>query len=230
MLDRCRTGRRSGLRLELAAGPGGADREIKAAAVSELAEPGPWLQGGELLLTIGLLLPKTATAASLPRGPRRRRGAGARAGPGCAAAPPGGAGRADHRRRRDRHAAAHRARRGAVHRGHEAVFALPRPRRAQVLEWALESQRALTAAAVTRAGSGPLAAYRQATGATAVVVDLLGRVLPNPIPAASNWSQQLRHLLDSVRARGWVRRRSTSAAAAAANCTRSARDGCGRGC
>ena len=29
---------------------------LEAAAVSELAEPGPWLQGGELLLTIGLLL------------------------------------------------------------------------------------------------------------------------------------------------------------------------------
>ena len=41
------------------AGRRGADREIEAAAVSELAHPGPWLQGGELLLTIGLLLPHT---------------------------------------------------------------------------------------------------------------------------------------------------------------------------
>ena len=47
------------LGLELVAGRGGADREIEAAAVSELANPGPWLQGGELLLTIGLLLPDT---------------------------------------------------------------------------------------------------------------------------------------------------------------------------
>ncbi len=45
------------------AGHSGADREIEAAAVSELANPGPWLQGGELLLTIGLLLPKTTAAA-----------------------------------------------------------------------------------------------------------------------------------------------------------------------
>ncbi len=44
------------LRLSVVAGHGGLDREIEAAAVSELAEPGPWLQGGELLLTIGLLL------------------------------------------------------------------------------------------------------------------------------------------------------------------------------
>src|SRR5262245_59146460 len=48
------------LKLELVAGHAQADREIEAAAVSELASPGPWLQGGELLLTIGLLLPDTA--------------------------------------------------------------------------------------------------------------------------------------------------------------------------
>jgi PucR family transcriptional regulator, purine catabolism regulatory protein len=47
------------LGLELVAGPRGSDREIEAAAVSELTHPGPWLQGGELLLTIGLLLPRT---------------------------------------------------------------------------------------------------------------------------------------------------------------------------
>src|SRR5690242_12060110 len=47
------------LGLELVAGRTGADREIEAAAVSELVHPGPWLQGGELLLTIGLLLPKS---------------------------------------------------------------------------------------------------------------------------------------------------------------------------
>ncbi len=45
------------LGLELVAGAAAADREIEAAAVSELSHPGPWLQGGELLLTIGLLLP-----------------------------------------------------------------------------------------------------------------------------------------------------------------------------
>src|ERR1700752_4095657 len=47
------------LGLELVAGHAGGEREIEAAAVSELANPGPWLQGGELLLTIGLLLPDT---------------------------------------------------------------------------------------------------------------------------------------------------------------------------
>ena len=48
------------LGFELVAGHSGAGREIEAAAVSELAHPGPWLQGGELLLTIGLLLPQTS--------------------------------------------------------------------------------------------------------------------------------------------------------------------------
>src|ERR1700752_2332856 len=47
----------SELGLELVAGHAGGEREIEAAAVSELANPGPWLQGGDLLLTIGLLLP-----------------------------------------------------------------------------------------------------------------------------------------------------------------------------
>ena len=48
------------LGLEVVAGRAGLDRAIDAAAVSELTEPGPWLQGGELLLTIGLLLDESA--------------------------------------------------------------------------------------------------------------------------------------------------------------------------
>lgn len=46
------------LGLTQVAGPT-ADRPITAAAVSELTAPGPWLQGGELLMTIGLLLEMT---------------------------------------------------------------------------------------------------------------------------------------------------------------------------
>src|SRR5690349_2546933 len=45
------------LGLRLVAGKAASAREIEAAAVSELSHPGPWLQGGELLLTIGLLMP-----------------------------------------------------------------------------------------------------------------------------------------------------------------------------
>lgn len=40
-----------------------APREIEWAHVSELSAPGPWLMGGELLLTTGLQLPDEATAA-----------------------------------------------------------------------------------------------------------------------------------------------------------------------
>jgi purine catabolism regulator len=52
------------LRLAVVAGHDELGREIEAAAVSELAEPGPWLQGGELLLTIGLLLDESDTGCA----------------------------------------------------------------------------------------------------------------------------------------------------------------------
>ena len=42
------------LRLELAAGRGGLVKEISWLHISELADPTPWLAGGELLLTTGL--------------------------------------------------------------------------------------------------------------------------------------------------------------------------------
>ncbi|MDC7336360.1 PucR family transcriptional regulator ligand-binding domain-containing protein [Streptomyces lydicus] len=38
------------------------DRTIEAATVSDLPVPGKWLQGGELLMTIGLLLPSDPAA------------------------------------------------------------------------------------------------------------------------------------------------------------------------
>lgn len=46
-----------GLRLELLAGGGGLGREVRWAHVIELADPVPWLRGGELVLTVGLGLP-----------------------------------------------------------------------------------------------------------------------------------------------------------------------------
>jgi purine catabolism regulator len=45
------------LNLQLVAGDGGLDREVTSAHVSELTSPGDWLHGGELLMTVGLLLP-----------------------------------------------------------------------------------------------------------------------------------------------------------------------------
>ena len=72
------------LNLQVVAGAAGLDREVTSAHVSELTSPGDWLRGGELLMTVGLLLPMT-----LPRLPglsvrvRGGRGRRRRAGPGA---------------------------------------------------------------------------------------------------------------------------------------------------
>jgi PucR family transcriptional regulator, purine catabolism regulatory protein len=49
----------SGLALKLVAGAAATDRRIRWVHVSELEDPTPWLQGGELLLTTGMGLGKT---------------------------------------------------------------------------------------------------------------------------------------------------------------------------
>ena len=46
------------LGLTLVAGANGSDRRVSWAHVSELSDPTPWLQGSELLMTIGLAVPK----------------------------------------------------------------------------------------------------------------------------------------------------------------------------
>jgi purine catabolism regulator len=50
------------LQLTVVAGAAGLEREITTAHVSELTSPGDWLRGGELLMTVGLLLPMNAAA------------------------------------------------------------------------------------------------------------------------------------------------------------------------
>src|SRR6185437_13827245 len=45
------------LNLQVVAGRDLLDREVTSAHVSELTSPGDWLRGGELLMTVGLLLP-----------------------------------------------------------------------------------------------------------------------------------------------------------------------------
>ena len=111
------------------AGHAGAGREIEAAAVSELAHPGPWLQGGELLLTIGLLLPDTTDGcrsylAELDAAGVQAVGLGLGAELPHQAAPERLITAADG----DRDAAADRAGSGAVHRGDEGGVRLSRPR------------------------------------------------------------------------------------------------------
>ena len=185
------------LRLEVAAGRGGLDREVTAAAVSELAEPGPWLQGGELLLTIGLLLHRYddyvahLDAAGVPA-----LGLGLGAGLRHQVVP-------------EALAAACEAVGMpllAVPDGvpfiavTKAVFALRARGERRHLEWALATQRALTAAAVTPGGlGGILAAHGRATGCAAVVVDLLGRPLAG---GPARLVDELAGLTAQVRAQG----------------------------
>src|SRR5262245_45347192 len=192
------------LGLQLVAGRSGAGREIEAAAVSELAHPGPWLQGGELLLTIGLLLPQTTDGcrsylAELDA-------AGVRAvGIGLGAELP-------HQRAPARLITA------AEEVGMplltvpdpvpfiavtKAVFAYRARAERRELEWALQTQRALTAAAVTPGGLlGILAAHREATGRTGVVIDLLGRVLAGSDRDGERLAAHMSGLLESVRDQG----------------------------
>ncbi len=52
-----------GLHLRRLAGPDGADRLVRWVAVSELEDPRPYLEGGELLLTTGMRMPATDDVA-----------------------------------------------------------------------------------------------------------------------------------------------------------------------
>ncbi|WP_197514788.1 PucR family transcriptional regulator ligand-binding domain-containing protein, partial [Mycobacterium sp. 852013-50091_SCH5140682] len=164
------------LGLSLVAGQDAArDAEIEAAAVSELARPGPWLQGGELLLTIGLLLPGDFDGC--------RDYLAALKDAGVRAIALGLGGDLPHQR------APQRLIDAADDVGlplltvpdpvpfiavTKAVFAYRARAERRELEWALQTQRALTAAAVSPGGLlGILAAHRTATGRSGVVIDLL---------------------------------------------------------
>ena len=192
------------LGLQLVAGHPGSSREIEAAAVSELAHPGPWLQGGELLLTIGFLLPSTDDGCRSYLA--ELNAAGVRAvGLGLGAELP--------------HQCASAALIVAADdigmplltvpdpvpfiAVTKAVFAYRAREERHHLEWVLQTQRALTAAAVTPGGLlGILAAHREATGRTGVVVDLLGRVLAESDPGGERLVTLLSGALDTVRDQG----------------------------
>jgi PucR family transcriptional regulator, purine catabolism regulatory protein len=192
------------LGLQLVAGHSGAGREIEAAAVSELAHPGPWLQGGELLLTIGLLLPQTSDGCRSYLAELDAAGVQA-VGLGLGAELP-------------HEAAPARLITAADEFGMplltvpdtvpfiavtKAVFAYRARAERKELEWALQTQCALTAAAVTPGGLlGILAAHRDATGRWGVVIDLLGRVLAESGPGGEQLVARLSGLLDSVRDQG----------------------------
>jgi len=197
------------LQLEVRAGRSGLDRPIAAAAVSELLTPWLWLQGGELLLTIGLLLPVTAEGC-----------AEYVHGLDAAGVPALGIGLGSDLRFQEVPAELITAADAvglpllavpepipfiAVTR---AVFAFHAQEERRRLEWALRTQRALTAAAAAPGGSAAiLAAHARATGRTGLVVDLLGRLVAESGPAESGsrgaaLADEFAPLVDAVRAQG----------------------------
>ncbi|MGW1884157.1 PucR family transcriptional regulator [Streptomyces sp. NPDC001970] len=167
------------LRLSVVAARDRLDRPIEAAHVSELLRPGAWLQGGELLMTIGLLLPVDRS--------------------GCRAyvhdVDAGGAsclvlGLGHELPYQEAPAplveAAQEAGLPLLTVPHEvpfiaitkAVFAARAAEQRLALERAYEAQRRLTAAAASGRGlTAILEAWAQATGVGAAVTDPLGRII-----------------------------------------------------
>lgn len=181
------------------------DVVVAAAAVSELTEPGSWLEGGELVLTVGFLLPSDVEGLTAYARHLRAHGVVA-LGLGLGADLP-------HRRvPAELVTAARRA--GLPLLGvpdgvpfvavTRAVFAHRDAAERARLQWALRTQRALTAAAVVPGGpAAVLAVHAQATGRTAVVVDLLGRVLAAAPPdGADALAAGLAGTVAAVRAQG----------------------------
>jgi len=192
------------LQLEVCAGRSGLDRPIGAAAVSELLTPWLWLQGGELLLTIGLLLPVT------PEGCAEYVN-----GLDAAGVPALGIGLGSDLRFQEVPAELIAAAEAvglpllavpepipfiAVT---KAVFAFHAREERRQLEWALRTQRALTAAAAAPGGSAAiLAAHAEATGRTGLVVDLLGRLLAESGSGGAALAEEFVPLVDAVRGQG----------------------------
>ncbi|GAA5128677.1 PucR family transcriptional regulator [Pseudonocardia adelaidensis] len=172
--------------------------------MSELAEPGPWLQGGELLLTIGLLLDESdpgcaAYVAGLHAAGVRALGLGLGADLRYQSAPPCLVRAAD-----DAGLPLLTVPDGvpfiAVT---KAVFAWRAREERHRLEWALHTQRALTAAAVQPGGlAGILGAYERATGRTALVVDLLERPIASSRAGHEALAGEFTGMLAMVRAQG----------------------------
>jgi len=85
----------------------------------------------------------------------------------------------------------------------KAVFAYKAREERRQLEWALQTQRALTAAAVATGGLlGILAAHQRTTGRTGVVIDLLGRVLAESGEGGERLVDELSGVIESVRGQG----------------------------
>ncbi|MFD6068288.1 PucR family transcriptional regulator [Amycolatopsis lurida] len=192
------------LRLTLVAGHSGQERVIEAAHVSELARPGEWLHGGELLMTAGVVL-----------SPDRRssRGFVRDVVEGGAAALAFGVGHGQPYREPPGELVAAAEAAGlpllvvpdevpfiAVT---KAVFAALAAEDRRALEHTVDVQRRLTVAATSGGGlNAILKVWLRATGRAAVVTDLLGRELVAVGEAAPALLTVGRTVLDEIGARG----------------------------
>ncbi|MEV5613814.1 PucR family transcriptional regulator [Streptomyces sp. NPDC052225] len=181
------------LHLSVAACPERLDRPVLAAHASELVRPGPWLQGGELLMTIGLLLPMDVTSCRAYVDDVTAAGAHALAlglGPDL-----------PHQEAPEPLVtAAREAGLPLLTVGAEvpfiavtkAVFAAQAAEQRAAVESAFETQRRLTAAAAAGGGLTPtLDAWAAATGIRAQVTDPLGRVIAGGVPDPDGASAEL---------------------------------------
>ncbi|UNO43760.1 PucR family transcriptional regulator [Streptomyces sp. MST-110588] len=179
------------------------DRPVEAAAVSDLTRPGKWLQGGELLMTIGLLLPMEpaacrayvqdvtgAEAACLALGlgqglpyqevPEPLVSAAREAGLPLLTVPDG----------------------VPFIAVTKAVFDARAEERRAVLHRAFATQRRLTAAATDGGLRPTLEEWTAATGVGAAVLDPLGRLLAAGGPDLTPPPAEARDLLERVAAHG----------------------------
>lgn len=167
------------LHLVDATGGIGHSRVVEAAHVTELTSPAPWLQGGELLMTIGLLLADDEVA----QGAWVQQAAGA----GVAALAVGLGGSLPFQQAPPAMVAAAAAAGVPLLAVPEdvpfiavtkAVFAAHAAAEREELERAVAAQRALTAAAAGSGGlEGLLTVWWRASGSPAVVLDPVGRLL-----------------------------------------------------
>ena len=192
------------LHLSVVVGSNHLDRLVEAAHTSELVRPGEWLQGGELLMTIGLLLPMDR--ASCRAYVRDVAGGGA-----CGLALGLGHGLPYQHAPAPLIAAAEEAGLPLLTVPDEipfiavtkAVFAARAAEQHRRLERAFETQRRLTAAAASGRGLAPtLKAWTEATGIGVAVTDPLGRLIAASGQDAADLLDSGADLIQRVAARG----------------------------
>ncbi|MCZ0970534.1 PucR family transcriptional regulator ligand-binding domain-containing protein [Streptomyces albulus] len=207
-------------------------RTIEAATASDLLVPGKWLQGGELLMTIGLLLPmEPASCRAYVRDV-------AEGGAACLALGLG-QGLPYQEAPQPLVTAAKEAGLPLLTVPDEvpfiavtkAVFDARATEQREVLHRAFATQRRLTAAAATSDGLQPmLAEWTAATGVGATVLDPLGRQLAAAEQEPGTALEDARDLVERVAARGCGAVRPAPPAAGSWRCSRSAPAGCADCC